>query len=233
MRMSRVRVKWAMAAVSLVMVWCCVLVPARADVTDLSDGVFIMHHPPDLSYSIQSAEDWCASYVQEYAIEQCAEQHPRIDTFDQTAWFVLSAWEDEKEWCGTIFGLANYDPDIFDFVDWGPCGPGEVLELTSGAWPGPNSSTAFVTTGGDYWAGNFVPVYCFVGYAYSEGMIPMGYDSHPPHAGWGNCLPPAPEEFEAVCLPSMGILMDGVTCCPDGPTEIESHSWGGIRAMFR
>lgn len=217
------------------LVWvfvCPVLFSAHADESDLSNGVFIVHNPPGLQFSdFPPPEGWCEHYESNFAISSCEEQNPRIDVTSGSVWYVLAAWCEEKEWCGNEFGFADYDPTIYDFVEWGPCAPGGFLEIPSDYWPGPNEGTAFVATD-MFWVGNFVPIYYFTGYAYSGGVIPLGPDPPTDFVGFCNCLVP-PELWEPVCIPAMGILMDGVECCPAQPSPVGDPTWGKIKHLFR
>lgn len=206
--------------------------PAPADENDLGGGVFIVHSPPDLAYTVEPAAVWCDLYWDEYAIDECEEQNPHISTAGPVVWYVISAWTEEKRWCGTEFGFAAYDPGIIAFTDWGPCGPAPLYELSTDGWPGPGEGTAVVTSGGE-WNGNFVPVYCFTGYAYTSGLIPLGLDPVQDFAGWGTCYPPWPEIFDATCLAALGVLTDGVMCCPEEPTPAARHTWGQIKGIYR
>ncbi len=97
---------------------------------------------------------------------------------------------------------------------------------------GPTEGTAFVTSGSE-WNGNYVPVYCFVGYAYESGLMPLGLDPVQEFAGWGTCYPPWPVTVDAICLPSLGVLTDGLPCCPEEPTPATPSSWGQIKAVYR
>lgn len=217
----------------VVAILCLLVSPVTADVDDLSDGVYIMHCPPNLQFTNEPASEWCEIYGDNYAVDTCEEQNPQISSTEPTVWFVLSAWPEEKQWCGTQFGFADYDAGIFSFTDWGPCSMGFVLELPTGDWPGPSAGTviAVAETGGE-WVGNFVPVYCFIGYALDEGLIPMGVDPSQDYVGWFDCNIPS-QGYEPTCLPSLGILADGLLCCPEEPTHSETTSWGEIKAAYR
>lgn len=188
---------------------------ACAQENDLSDGVFIAHHDPDIVYSVP-LEGWCQHYIDGYKIETCEEQNPSIMTSGERIWFLLSAWPSVKTWCGTEFGLGEYDQYCYIFTSYGPCTPGGNLEIPTDYWPGPGEGTAIVTTD-VAWHGNWEPVYFFTGYSYYGGcQIPFDVDPPTGFGGWGNCDVP-PQPFDATCYPAMGILMPGETCCPPEP----------------
>ncbi|MBD3236598.1 MAG: hypothetical protein GF330_07830 [Candidatus Eisenbacteria bacterium] len=209
-----------------------------ADEADLSGGVFVTHHPPSLQWTDPPPEEgWCQYYLDAFAVDCCEEQSASLtpDTLGAPAvWFILSAWDEPKRWCGVALGFDEYDPGIFAFVEWDHCCPvGECLELAMDGWPGPQQGVSFVTTGGDSWYGNFVPVYWFAGYAYGEGVIPIGPDPDFDYAAWGNCLTP-PGIFEADCLGGMGIFTEGIECCPEGgPSGDASMTWGTVKQLYR
>lgn len=200
--------------------------PARGDETDLSNGVFIAHHPPTIQFS-NPPEGWCQYYLDNLAIHCCSAQNPRIDVDpgDGAVWFVLSAWDEEKRFCGCAFGLADYNPGLFAITDWNYCCQAdECLELPTDGWPGPVEGTAVVRAevSGD-WHGNFVPVYWFAGYAYGEGLIPLGIDPRPP-----------PLDFSAVCYGALGVSVDGIECCPEGgPSPARPTTWGVLKSLYR
>lgn len=233
--------RWYPAAtVVLLLALPCALV-ATADVTDLSNGVFITHHPPELQFSgPPPPEDWCQQYHDNYGIDCCSQQNTTVGEIGSAVWYVLSAWEEEKEFCGVQFGLGDFDPWLFGFVEYDICPPpgGQCLPpITTDGWPGPNEGIVYVVCGEPYvpWTGNFVPVYCFAGYTYAEGVIPLRYvDEWPfPYAGWGNCGA-QPELYQATCLGALGILTDGSECCPEGgPSPPRQSSWGTLKQLYR
>jgi hypothetical protein len=191
---------------------------ASAQVEDLTGGVFIAHHDPDIVYSVP-LEGWCQHYLDGYQITSCDAQNPTLP-WEERIWFLLSAFPGgDKEWCGTEFGMGQFDPYCVVFTSWGPCAPGGTLEIPTAYWPGPGEGTSVVTTTMP-WYGNWQPVYYFTSYAY-YGYCQIPFDVDPPtdFAGWGNCLTP-PESFDAACLPAMGVLMDGVECCPSEPERV-------------
>jgi len=198
---------------------------AKADPTNLAGGVLIMHHPAGMVYSSEApAEGWCAHYSTNYGITSADQQVNRTDvTGDNVFWFVISAWAEDKEFCGVEFGVGAYDPDAIaiDASMSVACGNGFApLEIPSGTWPEPNTGIALARPAeADPWTGNFVPVYCFVGYTYAPGtVIQLTTNPATEFAGWASCgTPPVPAA--ATCLGAFGILQDGVYCEP--PTDVE------------
>ena len=165
-------------------------------------------------------------------------------------WYVLAAWSESKEWCGVEYGFGTFDASILAFDDHGPCFPVDGLELPTSGWPGPNEGVAMTVVGGDTWTGNWVPVYYFVGYAYSEaGQIPIDVDPQGPFIGFANCQNPpgifpvaenTPTEFRRG---AMGINIEGIRAAPGTPppmavccvdlsclirTEVECADLGGV-----
>ncbi len=170
-------------------------------------------------------EGWCQHYLSHHAIDSCGAQVNRIDTYDGVIWFVLAAWSEAKQWCGTEFGLGSFDPASFEFTDYGPCYPDEGLEIPTDGWPGPGEGTAFVTTTAD-WDGNLIPVYYFCGYAYAEDFLPLSPDPATGFGGTSNCLSP-PESWSADAYGGMGLFTDGVYACPEGGI-LGGGSGGGL-----
>ena len=199
--------------VALVVLSIVVPCPAHADPNDLSGGVFIAHAPLHLQYS--PGCDWCEKYEELYAISSCEEQNPRIDLDghlgEKSVWYVIAAWGEEKEWCGTEFGFGSYDPAIYSFSDWGACLPNE-LEISTTNWPGPNEGTVVVATDST-WNGNFQPVYYFSGYAYAQGRIPLAQDPSRAFGGTGNSAAPA-VSYPAAEYGELGLFSNGVPVCP-------------------
>lgn len=200
-------------------------VGASADPTNLAGGVLIAHYEAALTLSEPPPEGVCAAYAP-FAITTAEEQVNRIDTatYVMADWFIIAAWEEDKEFCGVQFGFDAYDPGIFTPVYYGACFPPTGgLEIPSGGWPGPEEGIAFVVTG-DPWAGNYVPVYWFIGYAYGYGasgvmqLIPDPTVAEP-FGGTGNCASP-PEKWDAA-LGGMGINTDGTYVAPTPPPPPE------------
>ncbi len=188
---------------------------AAADPANLEGGAFLAHLPTGMEYSSgPPAGGWCQEYWDHYRIEDCEDQVNRIETTEPVIWFILAAWAEEKEWCGTEFGLGEYDPSTFSFTDHGPCWPEDGLEIPTASWPGPGEGTAIVTTGA-HWEGNLVPVYYFAGYAYEEGLLPLAVDPATGFVGTSNCESP-PQAWAADSLGGMGLFRAGVYACPEG-----------------
>jgi hypothetical protein len=199
-----------------------VVVGVAADPQNLSGGVFIAHYVPELGYTTEPPPGgWCEAYAP-FAIQSCEEQNVRIDvTGDALActWYVLSAWWEPKEWCGTEFGLGGFDPALFTFLEWHPCYPPTGGLEIGNFEPEPYHGTAFVTTG-DPWEGDIVPVFCLGGYANPEsGSIPLGVDPATGFGGWANCASP-PEAFMADCFGALGINAEGTVCIPAEPIAV-------------
>ena len=184
----------------------------------LIDGTYIAHHNPLIQFTHdQPPEGWGNHLINSYPLDGCAGQNPTLDgsSAEGSVWYVLSAWPEEKRWCGAQFGLGGFPHELFSFVDWGPCFPNEGIEMPEGGWPGPNTGTTLVTDMGQEWFGNFLPIYYFTGYAheYMGGLIPFGEHPSAGPALWANCESPA-EFFEPVCLGGMGVNAPGIYCCP-------------------
>jgi hypothetical protein len=203
-----------MKRVILALGFLCVTCGSYGDPGNLEDGVFIAHHPPGIQYS--HGQDWCQRYIEEFAISNCKQQHNRIDLDgnegQSSIWYVVAAWTEDKEWCGTEFGFGRYDPSIYGFVEWGSCCPEDDLEIPTEFWPGPGQGTAVVVTGTP-WSGKFVAVYYFAGYAYSVGIIPLGADPATGFGGTGNCDTP-PQSWGVSAFGGMGLFTDGIYVCP-------------------
>ncbi len=206
---------------------------ARGDPSDLAWGVFITHHVPELAFTTAPPpEGWCGAYWS-HPLEVCADQNARVDVNGRRGcvWFVLAAWEENKVWCEAEFGFGEYDPRVFSFLDRGPCFPGTGLEVPTSGWPGPNEGIALAAQGTP-WAGNFMPVYRFGGYAYSyygAEIIPLGPNPATGSAGTTNCVQPA-HSWATIELGGLGINTDGIVVCPEGlrsaccdPVTYECH----------
>ncbi len=199
---------------------CCMLTialeSAHADPHDLTGGALIAHYNPGY-WSYRYPTMPCELYFQVDPLTQCEDQNNMIavSSYLPVVWYVVAAFEEDKEWCGVQFGLSDYPPNIMLFTEGGPCFPNDGLEIPSLNWPGPNEGTAFVVTN-DPWQGNFLPVYYFIGYAYSyygSGVMQLVPDPSVsnPFGGFANCLSPG-QLFDAA-LGGMGINEQGTYVC--------------------
>jgi hypothetical protein len=191
---------------------------ANADPTDLDGCALIAHHVPGFVLSENACDDY---YLPENdPLTCCEDQINRIDTeaYAEAHWFVIAAFDEDKEWCGAQFGFSDHG-DIFVFVaaECGACfPPGGGIEIPSPGWPGPNEGNAFVTLGTP-WIGNFIPIYHFYGFAYGYGapgvvqLTPDPTVAGYPFAGLGNCTDP-PIKYDAH-LGGLGVNMDGIYVC--------------------
>jgi len=185
---------------------------AHAQPENLSDGVFIAHYPPG---SVYTNSDQCTWYGQ-YAITDCAAQNPRIDA-DHVVWYVLTAWNSDKNFCGVEFGFGQYDGLIAGFLSHGVC-PTTALIIPSGTWPGPGTGVSLAATT-EQWNGNLLPVYWFDMYVYAAGVIPLGVNPGTGFGGFANCVTP-PTSYGAVEFGAMGLFMDGTVACPPEPGQV-------------
>lgn len=185
---------------------------AHAQVSDLSNGVFITHYPPG---SVYTNSDQCAWYAN-YAITDCQQQNPRFDSVDRGIWYVLAAWSGDKNFCGAEFGFGDFDPAALWFAAFGPC-PATALPIPFGVWPGPGAGVSLAATS-DPWVGNLLPVYWFDVLAYYPALLQLGPNPGTGFGGFANCLTP-PVSYPAICFGGMGLFVDGVRCCPPVPTE--------------
>ena len=191
---------------------------AHADPNDLSDGVFIAHHPPQFDWSCLNQYGTCRGYDGcDLGIHGCDEQNTTIAASAQALWYVLAAWHDsDRVWCGVEFGLGAYDPASVLVLNGSQC-PASALAIPYGAWPGPNTGISLGATS-EPWAGSFRPVYWFACYAYGPGEIPLTPHPGTGFGGFANCLIGS-RLYPAVCFGSMGLFQPGLTCCPPTPEQ--------------
>ncbi len=209
------RVFWALAVLVLVGSG------ALAQEDNLAGGVIITHYPTGIVFSDMGyPEGWCQHYLNNYAITDAANQNPRIDTEDPTIWYLLVAWEGDKKFCGVDFGFGAYNAAAYTFVEHGACYPGAGggLEIPTAGWPGPSQGTSITCTGEPKWTGNYVPIYYFIGYAYTAtpGQIPISVDPASSLLEIGNCMG-TPITYPFVCAGKLGLFQDGVACTPVVP----------------
>ena len=98
------------------------------------------------------------------------------------------------------------------YLESGACVPNS-LEITTSGWPGPNEGTT-IAGNGDIWTGNYIPIYYFIGYAYSEGIIRIGINPQTEESRFGNCNEPS-ISWDIEEHGVMGIFTFGAYSCPD------------------
>jgi hypothetical protein len=189
---------------------------AYAQPTNLASGVFVAHQPPGIVYSAEWGS-WCPNYV---PITSCDQENPHMSIAGgaKGVWYVLGAFDGDKVWCGTEFGLGNYDNGLMSITENGQC-PTDALIIPSGNWPGPNTGVSVAATATS-WSGNFQPVYWFVSYSYYGDPMLVQLTANPGtgFGGFANCLTP-PTGYPAQCFGAMGINMPGIPCCPQQPQQ--------------
>lgn len=208
---------------------------AMADPSELSGGVLIAHRPLDLVYS--AGEDWCARYADTYAITSSADQINRSDVTtnidNQDVWFVIAAFAEDKVWCGTQFGLGDFDPMAWYMTSGGGNCLANSLEIPTAGWPAPMTGISIAATDVQN-VGNYVPVYWFEGYTYSGDpvVIPISVDPSQDFLGFGNCE--APAGVWSAEGGAMGFFTDGVAVHPQAPPEPQvcCDEFGGCTLML-
>jgi hypothetical protein len=226
--------RWIMTLLLLAGPPCGVVVPigllhgtALANPNDLTGGVMITHYVPELVYSAgPPGSGWCEAYGP-HAISSLSQVNTQVSTQDSlgVVWYVIAAWESEdKRWCGTEFGLGDYDPAVFLILSAAPCFPVEGLELSTPGWPGPGEGTAFVVTGNP-WDGNYVLVYAFGSYAYgtygAQTLVELDDDPATGSCGFANCL--IPPLTYSVTGPQRGAL--GINTPGSVPVFAPPEAW--------
>ncbi|MFC1572998.1 hypothetical protein ACFL6M_05305 [Candidatus Eisenbacteria bacterium] len=113
----------------------CLTASARGDPRHLEGGALTVHYVPE-SYDRYSR--YCELYSSWDPITDCDDQNTRVNvpTYLRTHWYVLAAFEEDKEWCQVQFGLNNYDPYLmsFEWIGTKPCYPpdGDGVVIESG-----------------------------------------------------------------------------------------------------
>lgn len=184
----------------------------EADPHHLAGGALIFHnagsgfrYPPT-----------CETYFQHNPITNCDEQVNTMESYSgESAWFVIAAFDEDKEWCGVQFGLSDFNPFLVAFGYSEACFPGGGLTIPSPGWPGPLEGISLAATSTP-WTGNFQPVYCFNVYAYDyygPGLVQLIPDPtvSNPFGGFCNCAEP-PAMWDAA-LGGMGIDQPGTWVC--------------------
>jgi len=181
---------------------------AHADQDELSGGVFIAHAPPGVVYT-SNVTTWCDSTN----LAECEDQVNTIAASTEAVWFVFSAWSEEKSFSGVEFGLGDFEPESFVFLEDGIC-LDNAMALPYGEWPGPNTGIA-IAANADAWTGELVPIAWFAAYNYAEGdTIAITENPATGHAGW--LSGESRTSYDADCLGALGLGVEGTSCCPGG-----------------
>ncbi len=180
---------------------------ACADPDDLSGGVLLVHAPPSLTYTTESAS-WCDSTY----LENCEDQVTTLpaDSSATVVWYILSAWGEEKTFTAVEFGLGDFNPESFLFSETGLC-LDHAMTINHGNWPGPNTGVA-IASNEDAWTGQLVPIYWLACINYLEAdTLALTVNPATDHAGW---ISESMESFDAECLGALGLGAVGIACCP-------------------
>ncbi len=188
---------------------------AHADPDDLSGGVLLVHAPPGLVYTNETAV-WCDSTY----LADCEDQVNRIEAETEAVWFVLSAWAEEKTFSAVEFGLGDFETESFTFMADGIC-LDDAMAINYPSvedWPGPNTGIALAATG-DAWTGQLVPIAWFAGYNYAEAdTIAITENPATGHAGWVSGE--SPSSHYAECMGALGLGVPGTSCMPDSGQDL-------------
>jgi hypothetical protein len=146
--------------------------------------------------------------------------------------YVLAAWQSSKEFAGVEFGLGSYSTSAYLILDHGACYPaGGGIDMATDGWPGPNTGIALAVTGGP-WSGNYVPVYYFAGYAYSQTEVPIAENPPEGIAAFANMDdPPIVYPISPDRLGVLGVGVSGTAPCPQGGGGSIGDLSGGVLVL--
>jgi hypothetical protein len=182
---------------------------AGAAQADLSDGVFVAHHPAGLVYTDAPAGGWCGLCDLACIADANNDYLPVVtDPNQKIVWYIVAAFPEATEWCGVEFGIQYnaYTPSI---ADKGICVPVDGLEIAGTGWPASGTGVSVVTSSMG-WTGKMAPVYWFAGFSYYNGVMYLTDNpSTPATTGFADC---DQNEFPAAAFGSLGF---GVPSGPD------------------
>jgi hypothetical protein len=209
----------------LILIWASA-VSTMADPNDLAGGVLITHYVhqyPVRYYTYCSEFDHNSSVNIDDAADQVCRMDDVSDLYEPTIWYVVAAFHEDKVWCGTQFGLGDYNPYGFYLtgVRFVNC-LDNSLEIPSPGWPGPNSGISIAATDVQ-WEGNYRPICWFMGYTYlayyqddyTPTLIEVVEYPGQDFLGFGNCE--APSQVWPAEGGALGIFMDGIAVYPKTP----------------
>ncbi|MCK4304881.1 MAG: hypothetical protein KAY24_11640 [Candidatus Eisenbacteria sp.] len=154
------------------------------------------------------------THLPHYQITSCHDQNTTVQTSSAccVSWYLVAAFEEDKEWSGVQFGFSDYDPNIFMFERARACFPpnSASIQYTTGGWPGPLSGVTLSTV--VPWEGNWLAVFAFRTYVYGyngSGLAQLIPDptAAVPFGGFRNSASP-PEKGDAA-LGGLGVNQPG------------------------
>ncbi len=207
--------------------------PAGANPVPIQVGTMVPHYAEEIAFSTDPPEGGWARAYEASPVTSRDDLNLRIDVVGSrgVVWYVLAVIYDSTEVCGVEVGLGSYEAAAFLPITAEPCFPGQGFEVAGEGWPGPMTGT--LLTSDLPWAGVWVPVYAFAGYAYSAPgptVIPLSHHPSTGYAGFFTCTSP-PVEHYLTGLGSLGINADGSAstpmehrvCCHDDFCTVEAQ----------
>jgi hypothetical protein len=192
---------------------------AMADPLDLTGGVFILHAPPGIDYTVDPPpEGWCGEAIW---VTDCPGQVNTIPGDDVTehVWYILNNFWESKTFKAVEYGIV-YDPDLYLYAVSQLCTPSAALTIehpATGAWPAAGSGISIALTGEPYWSGTMVATGMIHGFHYTyfdPTTITLGPMPASGSIGW---LSPNLTTYPPACIGVLGIDMAGVACCSEAP----------------
>jgi hypothetical protein len=191
---------------------------AMADINDLSGGVFILHAPPGLAYSVDPPTGgWCGT-VWQTTCENQVNTMPCSDDYEWV-WYILSNFYETKNFKAVEYGIV-YDPDLYLYAAGMLCTPSAALTIeypATGDWPDAGSGISIALTGTPYWTGTMVTSGMVYGWHYcylDPTSITLGPMPLSGSIGW---LSPNLTTYPPACIGVLGIDLPGVACCSEAP----------------
>jgi hypothetical protein len=193
--------------------------PSQGDPYDLTGGVFILHAPPGLAYSVDPpAGGWCAGSVWGTTCGTQVNTMPCSDDYEWV-WYIVSNFYESKTFKAVEYGII-YDPDLYLYAAGTLCTPSAALTIeypATGDWPDAGSGISIALTGTPYWTGTMVTSGMVYGWHYCN-MVPTSITLGPmPLSGGIGWLAPDARTFAAACIGVLGIDMAGQSCCSVAP----------------
>jgi hypothetical protein len=188
---------------------------------ELTGGVFILHAPPGLAYSLDPpGSGWFDETL--WSID-CASQANSIPADDESewVWYILSQFYESKRFQAVEYGII-YDADLYLHAASELCTPAAALTIeypATGAWPAAGSAIAIALQGEPYWWGTLSATGMIHGWHYTymaPGTITLGPSGATGFIGW---LSGSGESYAPMCIGVLGVDRPGVPCCSEVPSE--------------